>query len=76
MSSIRNFLITLRNGQEGQTAVEYVMMLAVVAVLATTFMKRVKGWVLAPCDVNPSSLNCMFEKFLGGTKFTYFTIRK
>ena len=76
MATISRFILELKENEKGQTAVEYVMMLAVITVLATSFMKRVSGWVMDPCSVNPRSLNCMFEKVLGNTKFRYFTLRR
>lgn len=66
----------LRDSESGQTAVEYIMLLAVMTVLATSILTRFKNWILAPCSLNSASITCMFEEILGNKEFTYFTIRK
>ncbi len=62
--------------EEGQTAVEYIMLVAVLSVLAMSILGRFKNWILAPCEINSSSITCMFENILGNTDFIYFTLRK
>ncbi|MDH5581041.1 MAG: hypothetical protein OEY33_03980 [Bdellovibrionales bacterium] len=71
-----NKLRRMLKSERGQTAVEYIMLLAVMTVLATSILTRFKNWILAPCEINSNSIICMFEKIVGGTDFIYFTLRK
>jgi len=74
---MRKYFKTL--GQKGQTAIEYILLLMVIATMITTLAKRINEYFTLPdgetCEENPNSLVCQFQKGLGDD-FRFFTLRK
>lgn len=75
MKSFFTFIRENLNSESAQTAVEYVMMMVVVASLAMAIMKKTKAWMLAPCSVNKNSITCMLEKVFNSSNLQYFPFR-
>lgn len=64
---------TTRNNEDGQTAVEYILMLMVVVAILFSVMTQVKGYLIADagkCTPTSKSLVCSFDRALtfGGFK--------
>lgn len=65
------------NGERGQVAVEYVLLLAVVTTILFSLMGQVKGYLLADqgaCTASSKSVVCQFEKMLSFNSFRSFRI--
>ncbi|MBT3237041.1 MAG: hypothetical protein HN353_13880 [Bdellovibrionales bacterium] len=68
--------------EQGQTAVEYVLMLLVVSALVSGLMGRVRDWLLQDikdCKQSSSSLTCRVNNqftMLERNKFRYFPLRR
>jgi Flp pilus assembly pilin Flp len=75
MKAFFTFIRENFKSESGQTAVEYVMMLVVVATLAMAIMKKTKAWMLAPCSVNQNSITCMLESVFNSKNLQYFPFK-
>lgn len=83
---IRRFfknLFSPLKSESGQTAVEYILMVAVVAILIFTMMNKIRDRLLArnlPCPPEDRSLGCSLSRASStlGTysNFRYFTLRR
>ena len=69
-------LVKVGERHKGQAAVEYLMLVAVMAVIGFSILMRFKKWMLADCNVNRNSIMCLFHKIYGESNFLYFTLRK
>jgi len=65
--------------EDGQTAVEYVLLIAVMATIAFSIMKIAKERLLADadnCTESSKSMICMFKGIYERRDFVYFTIMR
>ena len=65
--------------EDGQTAVEYVLLIAVMATIAFSIMKIAKERLLADadnCTESSKSMVCMFKGLYDRRDFVYFTIMR
>lgn len=66
-------------GEKGQTAIEYVLLLAVIAPLIFNLMGYFKDFMVGDagkCTSNSKSLICMVELSLSKDQFKIFTLRR
>lgn len=67
--------------QKGQTSVEYIMLVGVMAVLAFSIMGQLRAWMVdenADCNQNPDALVCTVSEHLpqrGYGNYRYFRFR-
>lgn len=68
--------------EKGQTSVEYIFMIAVVALLAFTILGQFRSWMVAngaeDCEVNSAAFVCRLSSFLprrGYHNFKTYSIR-
>lgn len=68
-------------GQKGQTAVEYILLLAVVMLIGGSLFKKVEGYLISDPDSIAKTYVKSFENMFGGQngsfqgQYKYFTIK-
>lgn len=70
----RNFFNNIKN--DGQAAVEYLMLTIVMVIIITTILGNLKGRILDDCATNPKSFMCSFEKVFNLEDMRYFRIMR
>jgi Flp pilus assembly pilin Flp len=68
---------TLLKSESGQTAVEYILMTAVVVTIITSLMGYVKKRVLGEgeeCTPESTTIVCRFENIFAGGNYKYFRV--
>ncbi|RLA62591.1 MAG: hypothetical protein DRQ88_08170 [Epsilonproteobacteria bacterium] len=69
----------LLKSEDGQTAVEYILLIAVMSTIAFSIMKIAKERLLADadnCSPESKSMVCLFKNLYDKRDFVYFTIMR
>lgn len=82
--SLKKPFLSCLTGEAGQTSVEYILMIAVVAILIFSMMNKIRDNLLArtiPCPPEDRSLGCSISRSAStigatDTTFRYFTLRR
>lgn len=65
----------LKSAERGQTAVEYILLIAVVMVLMSVVLRQVRLWVLAEnCGPDSRQISCQLQRVYGTKDFRTFRL--